>query len=1106
MSNNKSYRKYAATSMAVAVAASAVAPVVAGAEVTEYTDVSKNSPHYDSIMAMTEAGVLQGINESEFAPYENVHRIQVAKILQRALNLEIPSNKKQVLDEFSDIKDKFDNYSEEDLDAIAAVASSGIFLGTEGDRFNAWTPINREQMASVLVRAFGLDYVQTDNFVDINLSNVDIHHKDNVQVLANLGLTDATSDYRPADPTLREQFASFIDRVFDKVEDAGFAVAEVTGLDDLNKYLQIAFNQPVNNLEPSNIKIVDSKSGERYGVKEVNLASDGLSAQVELFSHEGSAKNVLAYNRDYTVTVNAIGQTDEFIFNRPAFLDDRVVGINVEDREITVNTSNGIRTFTVPTDMEDFDYQGVLGEDVYIWYNGDNHIVDYKVTEENAVYDAVEITKKDEIKLLTADKKHKFSTEQFNGDGDHKVTFSVNGEVVDELVDGKLTDGSKYIDRKYNFAKVGLDKSGNVEFVGVYNLTDFIIVDKVDGDDIIGLEGDGTSGEFDAKDATIIKDNKVISLSDVEAGDILYFNEDANDGDGFAEVYNNAVTGEIENVYESAVRIDGETYDYKIDEQDLRDFDLGYEGAVYQKENGEVDLIDDKEAEKLQAAGEVSVYLDRAGHPVYFSGELADVQSNTKASILIEDFKFDSSFSDAIAQIELVNEDGNEELHQVTLKNLKTISFNGKEYDVKNTPKRDKEVSIKWNADANQAEVHFFDGSTIDLTADQGELINVVYDDSDKVTGLEVFGDSFNSVSSEEGVKAGTKTVEHDDSYIEGYRLLSSTIVFDATDGFKEDAFDLDADDVSVTTWGDYKGSDINNYSFVYNDKNEIVALVIKDTTTSDKVFESTVITNVLRNTDGEIVEVDAYIDGKVTTLEVDKVSDDNLDKGHAAIFEFDKHNSDLVKEIVTQDNKNVDGENKFDARVKTINVAEVKVGTREVITDNGDVYRLVSNGEVIDVSDRNDIDTERLRDLEGEENVTVILDSDSGNFVKYFVIGADAPQGDDGNDSNDGNDGGAIEENAPTSITIEEEVITITFAQAVVADDLTITSDEKTATVASVEGNEKQVTITFAEEDNITVQNDTILVIDSVKYKVVEDDETSDTFTLEKVDESEQS
>src|SRR5699024_10528284 len=108
-----------ATTMAVAVAASAVAPVVAGAEVSKFNDVSEKSAHYDAINALSEAGIFTGTSAGTFSPYDSIQRIQVAKVLQRALGLEVPADAKTVAAQYSDVN--VDKLAKADIDAIAAV-------------------------------------------------------------------------------------------------------------------------------------------------------------------------------------------------------------------------------------------------------------------------------------------------------------------------------------------------------------------------------------------------------------------------------------------------------------------------------------------------------------------------------------------------------------------------------------------------------------------------------------------------------------------------------------------------------------------------------------------------------------------------------------------------------------------------------------------------------------------------------------------------------------------------------------------------------------------------------------------------------------------------
>lgn len=216
MSRRKSYRKYAPATMAVAVAASAVAPVVALADDTKFTDVSEKNDHYDNIYALAEKEIVTGMPDGTFKPEDSIFRAQAAVMFVRALNLETPDNVAEVLEVYTDV-----NENSEYADEIAAVTAAGIFgqfdKGKKG-KFNAWTHINREQMASVLVRAYDLGDIKADK-VDINLNKVSPVHEQNVQTLANLDLTNALDNFLPIDDVTRGQFSSFLNRTITLVEE-----------------------------------------------------------------------------------------------------------------------------------------------------------------------------------------------------------------------------------------------------------------------------------------------------------------------------------------------------------------------------------------------------------------------------------------------------------------------------------------------------------------------------------------------------------------------------------------------------------------------------------------------------------------------------------------------------------------------------------------------------------------------------------------------------------------------------------------------------------------------------------------------------------------------
>lgn len=288
MSKSKSYRKYAATTMAVAVAASAVAPVVAGAEEVKFSDVNENTDHYASIVKAAEAGYLKGDN-GKFNPYGTIKRIHVAKVLQRALELPIPSEgeAEALLSRYTDID--LEKETQEDIDAIAAVTKAGIFGQFDGrdGEFRGWKEINREALASVIVRAYKLDEIKADE-VEVNLSNVSGTHQDSVQTLANLGLTTELDDYRPLGNATRGQFAAFLDRTISKVEESEEVEPAVESVSAINaNELQIAFNTKVTKKSAQDtdnyeVTINGKKTQLTDANSDIALSEDGESAIIRL--------------------------------------------------------------------------------------------------------------------------------------------------------------------------------------------------------------------------------------------------------------------------------------------------------------------------------------------------------------------------------------------------------------------------------------------------------------------------------------------------------------------------------------------------------------------------------------------------------------------------------------------------------------------------------------------------------------------------------------------------------------------------------------------------------------------------------------------------------
>ena len=103
---------------ASAVTASLVA--VTGVSAAGFTDVEASNPHYENIVALQEAGVINGYPDGSFKPGKAVTRGQAAKMLVNAYGL----TKGEKTVSFTDVP-----ASNEYAEAIQVLASQGFING-----------------------------------------------------------------------------------------------------------------------------------------------------------------------------------------------------------------------------------------------------------------------------------------------------------------------------------------------------------------------------------------------------------------------------------------------------------------------------------------------------------------------------------------------------------------------------------------------------------------------------------------------------------------------------------------------------------------------------------------------------------------------------------------------------------------------------------------------------------------------------------------------------------------------------------------------------------------------------------------------------------------
>jgi peptidoglycan LD-endopeptidase LytH len=171
-----------------------------------FPDVPPTSTHGPAIERLHALGVTRGCGGGRYCPDASVTRAQMASFLQRALGLPPgPATAYRDVDPGSP-----------HAAAIGALREAGITRGCGDGRYCPEQHLPRDQMASLIQRAFDLPTGPTDRFVDVAPGSV---HAPAIGALHDAAITrGCSSDGRsfcPAARVSRAQMASFLVRALD---------------------------------------------------------------------------------------------------------------------------------------------------------------------------------------------------------------------------------------------------------------------------------------------------------------------------------------------------------------------------------------------------------------------------------------------------------------------------------------------------------------------------------------------------------------------------------------------------------------------------------------------------------------------------------------------------------------------------------------------------------------------------------------------------------------------------------------------------------------------------------------------------------------------------
>lgn len=211
---SRSYRKFLASMTTAAVVTSMVIVPVAStsaAETKTFSDVKDDFWAAKEIYSLVEKGIIKGYPDHTYKPEQSIIRGHVANLLAEALKLPVPTNLKA----FDDVKE-----NSEFAKGAAATKQAGIFQGYD-NKLSPEGVLTREQMASVLVRAFDLKtLVNGEDIAFKDLDKANKEHKEDIMLLAQHGISigDENGYYDPQEPVTRASFAVFLERALKKLD------------------------------------------------------------------------------------------------------------------------------------------------------------------------------------------------------------------------------------------------------------------------------------------------------------------------------------------------------------------------------------------------------------------------------------------------------------------------------------------------------------------------------------------------------------------------------------------------------------------------------------------------------------------------------------------------------------------------------------------------------------------------------------------------------------------------------------------------------------------------------------------------------------------------
>ncbi|WP_033542708.1 S-layer homology domain-containing protein [Planococcus sp. CAU13] len=311
MSKKANY-KFMAGAVTAAMVASAIAPAASANEVEAqseflYSDVSASNSHFDAIYKARELGILSGYQDGTFKPARELTRSNVVKGLGKyvvaASGKELSEYDLSDVEPFNDVTAA--SGDQELYTYSLIVKQAGIFEGSNNNLMPN-QPIARQQMAKVLVNAFGLEDLPGDNSKVKDNHRAIAEFRPYIDILSENGVT-VVEEFNPRGTTVRAQFASFLIRSLEASMEIPADVAAVNDAETVAAMdaALLAFEYPnyVNLGLDSRREVAEAFLGlygdeEFYSEEEVVETLEDLIAQYRaIISGVNNARTITAMDR-----------------------------------------------------------------------------------------------------------------------------------------------------------------------------------------------------------------------------------------------------------------------------------------------------------------------------------------------------------------------------------------------------------------------------------------------------------------------------------------------------------------------------------------------------------------------------------------------------------------------------------------------------------------------------------------------------------------------------------------------------------------------------------------------------------------------------------------